>query len=99
MPVIHTEVDPNTGTVTRVHKNDDKWTFEKKFDAEPFKDMAAEARAQTDGERWGEHRHVGYIPAAVLGTMMRQDGGLDRDRLLAWLKANPALVTFSKFLK
>lgn len=99
MTVIHTEFDPQTGVQTKVHKNDNKWTFEKKFDAEPFKDMAAEARAQTDGQRWGEHRHVGYIPAAVLGTLMRQDGGLDQARVIAWLKANPACVTFSKFLK
>lgn len=99
MSIIHTEFDPVTGVKTHVHKNGDQWTFEKKYDAEPFKAVAAEARAQTDGERWGEMRHVGFIPMAQLATFMRQDGGFDRSRVMAWLKSNPALVTFSKALK
>lgn len=99
MSIIHTEVDPNTGIVTKVHKNDYKWTFQKEYDAEPFLDVAAAARAHTDGDRWGEMRHVGFIPMAVLSTFYRQDGGFDSKRCVAWLKANPAMVTFSKVLK
>jgi hypothetical protein len=44
-------------------------------------------------------RHVGFIPMAELGKMMRQDGGLDHKRLLEFLRNNPAFVTFSKVLK
>jgi len=100
MPVIHTEVDPQTGIITKVHKNDNKWTFEKKYDAEPFLKHAAEQRALTEGQRWGEGpRYVGTIPPAEFAKMLRQDGGFDRSRVMAWLKANPALVTFSKALK
>lgn len=99
MSIIYTEADPQTGIVTKVHKNDDKWTIQKEYDAEPFLEAAAAARASTDGDRWGEMRHVGFIPPAVLSTFYRQDGGFDRSRCVAWLKANPAMVTFSKVLK
>jgi hypothetical protein len=44
-------------------------------------------------------RHVGFIPMAELGKMMRQDGSLDKKRTITFLKKNPALVTFSKLLK
>lgn len=94
-----TEFDAETGVKTTVHHLDDKVVFEKEYDAQPFLEVAADMRAATEGQRWGEMRHVGFIPNAVLGTMMRQDGGLDRERLIAWLKANPKMATFSKVLK
>jgi hypothetical protein len=36
---------------------------------------------------------------AELGKMMRQDGGIDQKRMIAYLRANPQLATFSKVLK
>lgn len=95
----YTEHDSQTGITTTVHDLDGKTVFEKTYDAEPFIKTAAEIRAATDGERWGEFRHVGFIPMAEMGKMMRQDGGIDQKRLIAYLKANPALATFSKVLK
>ena len=56
-------------------------------------------RAATEGQRWGEMRKVGSIPMAEFATMLRQDGTIDNKRSLAWLKKNPAFVTFSKVLK
>jgi hypothetical protein len=99
MSVIHDEFDPNFGIRTKVHDTGDKLVFEKEWDAQPFVDAAAEMRATTAGERWGEMRHVGFIPMAELAKMMRQDGSFDRSRVMAYLKANPALVTFDKALK
>ena len=94
-----TEHDAETGITTSVHYLDGKTVIQKEYDAQPLLDAAAEMRAATEGQRWGEMRHVGFIPMAELGKMMRQDGGFDRDRLIAYLKANPKLATFSKVLK
>ena len=95
------EFDPQTGITTTVHYVDDanRMAIQKTYDAEPFLKRAAEMRAQTEGERWGDLRYVGTIPDAELATMLRQDGGIDMVRVRAWLSQNPALVTFSKYLK
>lgn len=94
-----TEHDSQTGVTTTVHHLDDKVVIQKSYDAEPFKEVAAEMRAATEGERWGEMRHIGFIPNAELATMLRQDGSIDQKRVIAFLKANPALCTFSRALK
>jgi hypothetical protein len=98
--IVYTEKDAQTGIETRVHSLDSgKVVIEKQYDAQPFVETAAEMRSATEGERWGEMRHVGFIPMAELATMMRQDGGVDRKRVMAFLQANPGLVTFSKAIK
>lgn len=97
--IVYKEFDPVTGIATRVHDTDDRVSIEKTYDAAPFLDAAALERAATHGERWGEFRKVGSIPMAELATMFRQDGGLDPQRVYDWLKANPLMVTFEKFLK
>jgi hypothetical protein len=94
-----TEHDAQTGITTSVHYLDGKTVIEKSYDAQPLIEVAASMRAATEGESWGEMRHVGFIPMAELGKMMRQDGGFDRSRMIAWLKANPMMATFSKVLK
>ena len=96
---VHTDFDPVTGIITKVHELESRTVIEKTYDAEPFIQTAAEMRAATEGQKWGEMRHVGFIPMAELGKMMRQDGGIDQKRMIAYLKANPALATFSKVLK
>lgn len=93
------EIDPITGIETTVHRLDGKVAIQKGYDAAPFLDLAAEARAATAGQRWGEMRHVGTIPMAELSKFYRQDGRLDKKRMIAWLKTNPAFVTFDKLLK
>jgi len=94
-----TDTDPITGIITTVHGVDGRVGIQKTYDAEPFLDLAAADREATDGQRWGDFRKVGSVPMAVLSTWYRQDGGLDMKRATAWLKANPDMVTFSKFLK
>lgn len=95
------EHDAQTGITTTVHYVEDanKVAIQKTYDAQPFLDAAAEMRAQTEGQRWGEMRHIGFIPMAELATMMRQDGSVDKKRVTEFLKKNPALATFSKVLK
>jgi len=99
MAIVFTDHDPVTGISSRVHELDGRTVIEKKYDAQPFIEAAADARQATEGQRWGEMRHVGFIPMAELGKMMRQDGSLDKKRTITFLKKNPALVTFSKLLK
>lgn len=94
----YVEHDPLTGITTTVHETEAATTIQKTYDAAPLLDVAAEMRAQTAGERWGELRHVGFIPMAELGKLMRQDGKLDKKRTMEWLKQNPKLATFNKVL-
>lgn len=95
------EHDPQTGITTTVHYVEDanRVAIQKTYDAEPFVEAAAEMRARTEGERWGEMRHIGFIPMAELSKMLRQDGTVDKKRCVEFLKQNPALCTFSKALK
>jgi hypothetical protein len=93
--------DAQTGITTTVHYIEDanRVAIQKTYDAEPFLKAASEMRASTEGERWGDMRHVGYIPMAELATMLRQDGTIDKKRVVEFLKKNPAFATFSKVLK
>ncbi len=69
------------------------------YDAEPFIEQAHAERAATDGERWGDGRKVGTIPMAVYADVMKIQGAEERQKyVINWLKANPAFVTFNKFL-
>lgn len=94
----YVEHDSLTGITTTVHETENVTTIQKTYDASPLLDVAAEMRAHTAGERWGEMRHVGFIPMAELGKLMRQDGKLDKKRTMEWLKQNPKLATFNKVL-
>jgi hypothetical protein len=94
------DLNPEQGIRTEVHVEDGKTVFVKSYDAEPFLEEAAELRARTSGERWGEMgRHVGFIPMAELANFMRRDGSFDKAEIRKWLKANPKFVTFEKYLK
>ena len=71
------------------------------YDAEPMLEQAHAERVQTAGQRWGEMRKVGVIPMAVLNEInTRVQGASERQaEIFLWLKRNPAMVTFDKFLK
>ena len=93
------DFDYQLGINTTLHVTENKVAIQKTYDAEPFLNVAADMRAATAGERWGDMRHVGFIPAAELGKFFRQDGGFDKKRCLQWLKSNPYFCTFDKALK
>jgi hypothetical protein len=71
------------------------------YDAAPMLEQAHAERTATAGDRWGEMRKVGVIPMVVLNQINASTpGALDRSaKILAWLKANPRMVSFDKFLK
>jgi hypothetical protein len=92
------EFDANLGIKTELHEDGGKVVIAKKWDAEPLLEACAAERAATSGQKWGEMRKVGSIPMAELAKMMRQDGSIDAQRCMAWIKANPAFATFEKVL-
>lgn len=71
------------------------------YDAEPLLEYAAAARSLTAGDRWGDGHFVGIVPMAELVRINQTYPGAEERKLqmLLWLKANPRLVTFEKFLK
>jgi hypothetical protein len=72
------------------------------YDAAPFIAQAHAQRIATAGDRWGEGTgtKVGTIPMAVYAEAMKIKGIKERGAFcINWLKANPAFVTFDKFLK
>jgi hypothetical protein len=93
-----TDYDQQLGIKTELHELDGKVVIAKEWDAEPLLEACAAERAATAGQRWGEMRKVGSIPMAELAKMMRQDGSIDPQRCMAWIKANPAFATFEKVL-
>lgn len=71
------------------------------YDAEPLLEAAAAERKATAGERWGDMRKIGTIPMAEL-TRINDTYKSEAERkaqILLWLRANPYMVTFDKFLK
>ncbi|CAB4172544.1 hypothetical protein UFOVP1470_16 [uncultured Caudovirales phage] len=71
------------------------------YDAAPFIEHAADLRVLTAGDSWGDGHFIGIVPMAEV-TRINQtyDGAEERKRqMVLWLKANPKLVTFEKFLK
>lgn len=89
------------GIRKQVHLEGDQIVTQLTYDAEPLLEAAEAERKATAGERWGEMRKIGVIPMAVL-TQINETykGEVERKaQILLWLKNNPRLVTFEKFLK
>ena len=71
------------------------------YDAEPLLGQAHAERMATASDRWGEMRKVGVIPMVELNRINKTYPGADERKfqILLWLKQNPRLVTFDRFLK
>ena len=71
------------------------------YDAEPLLEQAAALRTLTAGDRWGDGHFVGIVPMAEVTRINGAYAGAEerKRQMLLWLKANPKLVTFDKFLK
>lgn len=94
-----TSYNPWSGAKTTYWLHDDSMIVRKTFDAQPYLDAAAEERAVTSGERWGETRKIAHIPPVIMGQLMRDGILFDQKRMKAWLKENPAFCTFEKALR
>lgn len=71
------------------------------YDAGPMLAYASDMRSMTAGDRWGEGHFVGIVPMAEVTRINQNYQGAEerKKQMLLWLKANPKLVTFDKFLK
>ena len=71
------------------------------YDAGPMLEHAAAMRSMTAGDRWGDGHFVGTVPMAEVTRINQTYQGAEERKIqmLLWLKANPRLVTFDKFLK
>ncbi len=88
------------GIHTKLIFQGDEVVKKQTFDAAPFLEMAHAQRVATAGDRWGEMRKVGTIPMAIYVQALEIKDQKDRQRyILRWLKENPLMVTFDKFLK
>ena len=57
---------------------------------------AADMRSATQGQKYGEMRHMGLLPTAVVGQAIREGWITDQVKLRQWFKDNPAFKTFDK---
>ena len=89
------------GTHKQIIFDGDQVVTKRTYDAEPLLKEAHEARAATAGQRWGEGvgTRVGTIPMAIYADLLTKPPQERQQFLLDWLRANPAFVTFDKFLK
>lgn len=71
------------------------------YDAAPLIEAAHSARVASEGRRWGDGQFVGIIPMAELNRINETFQGAEerKHQILTWLRDNPKLVTFDKFLK
>lgn len=71
------------------------------FDAEPLIELAAKMRTDSEGQRWGDGRHIGFIPQHQLQHIMQtyESSEERKHQVLVYLRDHPKLVTFDKFLK
>jgi len=71
------------------------------YDASPLLEAAQQARVASEGQRWGDGRFVGIIPIAELTRINDTYKSAEerKHQILSWLRDNPKLVTFDKFLK
>lgn len=88
------------GVRKTVHFDGDQVVSEYAFDAEPIIEHCKEERIVSAGERWGDGRKIGTLPPTVMGQVFAIQGVEARKKfILDYLRANPAFVSFDKFLK
>ena len=89
------------GISTEMKIEDGNFISIQSYDAEPMLEAAARARVATAGDRWGDGHFVGVIPYPELHRINQTYSGSEERKhaILSWLRDNPKLVTFEKFLK
>ena len=102
MDDFHIIESANEYGITRdVRVEGDQIVTKQTYDAQPFLDVAHAARIATAGDRWGDGHHIGFIPMAELVRINDTYQGSEarKQAMALWLRDNPKLVTFEKFLK
>lgn len=97
-------VSVDLGTEAGIHSEvifqDGFVTSRKTWDAAPILESCAQDRADSQGERWGDMRKIGQIPMAELHRINSEyKTQAERNvKILEYLRANPAFVSFDRFL-
>jgi hypothetical protein len=91
------------GTRTQLIFEGDQVVKKQTYDATPLLKEAAEVRAITAGDRWGEGlgTRVGTIPLPELHLIYQKYSSTEERSAacLRWLRDNPDLVMFDRFLR
>ena len=89
------------GIARDIRVEDDHAVTKITYDAGPMIEAAAQARIASQGDSWGHGHFVGVIPYAELHRINEQFKSSEerKHQILLWLKNNPKMVTFDKFLK
>jgi hypothetical protein len=88
------------GVRKTVHFDGDQVVSEFSYDAAPIIEQCKEERIVSAGERWGDGRKIGTLPPTVMAQVFAIQGVEERKKfILNYLRANPAFVSFDKFLK
>lgn len=92
--------NPHTGIRTQLHFEGDSLITQKTFDAEPHLERARAMREGQDGQRWGEGKFVGHIPAAFYAQILViKDLSERRQAIRDFFQNNPAFVGYTPYLK
>ena len=93
-------VDPHTGIRTQLHFEGDSLITQKTFDAEPHLERARQMREAQEGQRWGEGKFVGHIPAAFYAKIcVIKNTDERRAAIRAFFAENPQFVGYTPYLK
>lgn len=85
-----------TGAETYIESTDDAQRATTEQNVDDILTHAAESRAETQGEQYGDMRRVAVMPMAVVGQAMREGWFFDQARVRQWVRDNPAFKTFDK---
>lgn len=102
-PIESFKIDEGTdayGVNTQLIFQGDELVKKRTFDAAPLIAHAEQSRIQTASDRWGDGRKVGVIPMAIWSDIQEKYKSAEerKQKVLEWLRDNPKLVTFDKFL-
>lgn len=89
------------GVARDIRVEGDSVVTKQTYDAAPLLEAAHDARVATAGQRWGDGHFVGIIPIPELTRINEQFQSAEERKhaILSWLRDNPRMVTFDKFLK
>lgn len=89
------------GIVRDIRVEGDALITKQTYDAGPLIEAAHSARVASSSDRWGNGHFVGIIPIAELMRISETYKSAEERKtaILTWLRDNPKLVTFDKFLK
>lgn len=85
-----------TGSTTYYEAEDGQERATTEQNVDSILAYAADMRQATQGEKYGDIRHMGLMPMAVVGQAMREGWLFDQKKMREWFRLNKKLKTFDK---